>query len=155
MALLLFRIDDEWYAVKLTDVREIFQDFVITPIPCVPDFILGVTSVRGEILSVTDPARLMSLGSTVLGDGVALPALVISDGTVATALLVAEIGEIAEVGADSFEPPVSIIDRAQGEFIAGSAHVGDQMVGLLDAERVLRPIGGKNSVTTQHTEGGA
>ena len=27
-----------------------------------PDFVQGVTNVRGEILSVTDPARLMGLG---------------------------------------------------------------------------------------------
>ena len=144
VALLLFRINEEWYAVKLADVREIFQNFDITPIPCVPDFVLGVTSVRGEILSVTDPARLMGLGSTVADGGAELPAVVITDGSVATALVVAEIGDIAEVGVDLFEPPVSIIDRAQGEFIAGSAHAGDQMVGLLDVERVLRPIGGKN-----------
>jgi purine-binding chemotaxis protein CheW len=140
VSLLLFRIGEEWYAVRLADVREIFQEYEIMPIPCV----LGVTNVRGEILSVTDPARLLALGSTEPVDGSNLPAVVISNGTVATALVVAEIGDIAEVATDSFEPPVSIIDRAQGEFIEGSAHVGNLMVGLLDVERVLRPVGGRN-----------
>lgn len=145
VALLLFRIDREWYAVKLADVREILQDYQITPIPCAPEFVLGVTSVRGEILSVTDPARLMLLGTTESADGVTSAAVVITDGEVATALVVAEIGDIPEVGVDSFEPPVSIIDRAQGEFIAGSADAGDRMVGLLNVERVLRPVGGRES----------
>ena len=56
MSLLLFRIADEWYAVETGDVREIFQDYVVTPIPCVPEFVLGVVNIRGEILSVIDPA---------------------------------------------------------------------------------------------------
>ena len=38
------------------------RSYEVTPIPCVPDFILGVVNVRGEILSVTDPARMMQLG---------------------------------------------------------------------------------------------
>ena len=143
VALLLFRIEHEWYAVRLDCVREIFQDYEITPIPCVPEFVLGVTSVRGEILSVIDPARLMSLGTTSAAAGALLPGLVVSEGGVTTALVVAEIGDIVEVGEDSFETPVSIIDRAQGEFIAGSAHAGDRMVGVIDVERVLQPIGGR------------
>ena len=33
--------------------------------PCVPDFIQGVVNIRGEILSVTDLAKIMGLGSGV------------------------------------------------------------------------------------------
>jgi purine-binding chemotaxis protein CheW len=141
LSLLLFRIADEWYAVQTGDVREIFQDYQLTPMPCVPEFILGVVNVRGEILSVTDPARMMHLGS-VGGDGTGgLPAVVISNDTVATALLVDEVGDIVAVANDAIEPPVSIIDRAQAEFIAGSVFVSERMVGLINVDRMLQPIG--------------
>ena len=140
-SLLLFRIADEWYAVESGDVREIFQDYVVTPIPCVPGFILGVVNVRGEILSVTDPARMMNLGS-ICGDGrTVCPAVVIASDQVATALVVDEIGDIVEVANGVIEPPVSIIDREQAEFVAGSVFVSDRMVGLLNVERILQPIG--------------
>lgn len=141
-SLLLFRIADEWYAVDSGDVREIFQDYVVTPVPCVPAFILGVVNVRGEILSVTDPARMMHIGS-VGGDARAavLPAVVIANDQVATALVVDEIGDIVEVADTVIEPPVSIIDREQAEFVVGSAFVSNRMVGLLNVERMLQPIG--------------
>lgn len=141
ISLLLFRIGDEWYAVKVADVREIFQEYEITPIPCVPDFVLGVVNVRGEILSVTDPARLMRIGTVNLGDVEQAPAIVVKNEDVATAMVVDEIGDIAEVPNDAIEPPVSIIDRGQAEFISGSAFVEGIMVGLISIDRVLEPVG--------------
>lgn len=140
LALLLFRIAEEWYAVRVSDVREIFQEYEITVIPSVPDHILGVVNVRGEILSVTDPARLMKLGSIEEVAGIQPPAIVITFDDIASALVVDEIGDIAEVSNDSVEPAISIIDRAQAEYIAGSVHVGDSMVGLLNIERILEPV---------------
>ena len=141
LSLLLFRIGEEWYAVGVGAVREIFQEYEVTSIPCVPDFILGVVNVRGEILSVTDPARMMHIGSIEETDGVKPPAIVIADDEVATAVVVDEIGDITDVPNGSIEPPVSIIDRAQAEFIEGSVFVGGAMVGLLKVARILEPIG--------------
>ena len=142
LSLLLFRIGEEWYAVGVSAVREIFQEYEVTAIPCVPDFILGVVNVRGEILSVTDPARIMRIGEIAeTADGVKPPAIVIANDEVATALVVDEIGDITDVPFESVEPPVSIIDRAQAEFIEGSVFVGGAMVGLLKVARILEPIG--------------
>lgn len=140
LALLLFRLGEEWYAIRVADVREIFQEYQLTYVPGVPDFVLGVVNVRGEILSVTDPAKMMGIGEVALGTEVQAPAIVVSNGEVVTALLVDEIGDIADVPNQALEPPVSIIDRGQAEFIAGSVHLEDSMVGLLHAERVLEPI---------------
>jgi purine-binding chemotaxis protein CheW len=140
-AMLLFRIGEEWYSVRVDGVREIFQEYQLTVIPCTPEFILGVTNVRGEILSVTDPAVLTGLGRIVGMDGVQPPAVVVSSGGVATALVVDEIGDIVEVANTAIEPPVTIIDRAQAEFVAGSVYIDGMMVGLINVDRVLEPVG--------------
>ncbi len=141
MSLLVFRIADEWYAVEASDVREIFQDYAVTPVPCLPEFILGVVNIRGEILSVTDPALMMGLGSIGYEAAGALPAVVVEKDGIATALVVDEIGDIVEVAYGDLEPPVGGIDRIQAEFIAGSVFVNERMVGMLNTERVLQPIG--------------
>lgn len=140
VAILLFRIGEEWYAVRVEDVREIFQEYTITPVPCVPDHVLGVVNVRGEILSVTDPARLMRIGSIQFEAGINPPAIVLLSGDVTTALVVDEIGDIAEVPQGNIEPPVSIIDRVQAEFISASVYLDGSMVGLINTTRVLEPI---------------
>jgi purine-binding chemotaxis protein CheW len=140
VSLLLFRIGEEWYCVRVVDVREIFQDYAITKVPCVPKYVLGVVNVRGEILSVTDPGICMGLGSIEGAMGENPPAIVVVNGDVATAVVVDEIGDIADVPNEAMEPPVSIIDRLQAEFIAASVHVGDTMVGMLNIERMLEPV---------------
>ncbi len=65
----------------------------------------------------------------------------IANDEVATALVVDEIGDIVEVAVGAVEPPISGIDRAQAEFVAGSVFVSDRMVGLLNVAQILQPIG--------------
>jgi chemotaxis signal transduction protein len=74
-------------------------------------------------------------------DGMQPPAVVVTNEGVTTALVVDEIGDIIEVPNTAVEPPVSIIDRTQAEFVAGSVFVEESMVGLVNVDRVLEPVG--------------
>lgn len=140
VSMLRFRLGPEWYAVSVSDVREIFHDYAITPMPCVPRYVRGVVSVRGEIISVTDPALMMQVGRVEL-DGVTMPpAVVVVRGGLVTALVVDEIGDIAEVPGDAIEPPIVTIDRGHAEFISGTLHVDDALIGVLSVEKVLEPV---------------
>ena len=140
VSMLRFRLGPEWYAVRVTDVREIFHDYVITPMPCVPHYVRGVVSVRGEIISVTDPAQLMQVGRVDLDRTTMPPAVVVVSGGLVTALVVDEIGDITEVRSDAIEPPIATIDRVQAEFIGGTIHDEGALVGLLSVKKVLEPV---------------
>ncbi len=140
IGLLLFRLGEEWYSVRVEDVREIYQEYRITPIPCVPDSILGVVNIRGEIISVTDVAKLMGLGQLTVDLQVA-SAIVIHNEDVTTAIVVDEIGDIVDIPHDSLEPPLSMIGKAQAEFIAGSVYFDGRLIGLVNVDRILEPIG--------------
>ncbi len=143
VALLLFRVGVEWYAVGVEDVREIYQEYEVTPVPCVPDFIQGVVNIRGEILSVTDLAKIMGLGTAGV-EGQQPPAIVVNNHDVATAMVVDEIGDIIELPQGGLEAPVSIIDRSQAEFVSGSVYVEGTLVGVVNVDRVLEPVGGSS-----------
>jgi len=140
VAILRFRLGAEWYAVRVSEVREIFHEYEITSIPCVPDHILGVVNVRGEILSVTDPAKLMGIGRVNPEELMRPPAVVIARDDLATALVVDEIGDITEVDARLIEPPISTIDRRQAEFIVGTIHDTSTLLGLVSIDKVLEPV---------------
>ena len=141
VATLLFRLGEEWYAFRLSDVREIHREYRLTPLPCAPDFVLGVVSVRGEILSVSDLARMMHLG-TVSAKGQQPPAVVLANDVSEAAIVVDEIGDIADIPIGSIEPPLSVVDRLQAPFVNGTVELDGRLVGLVDAERVLEPVGG-------------
>lgn len=138
--ILLFDLGEELYGVPIENVREIYQEYAVTRIPCVPDHIHGVINIRGEIVSVTALAQLMNLPRSE-GTG-ELQAIVVQNAECVTAMAVDEIGDIVEVAKDSIEPPVSVIGKAQAEFVAGSVYVDGRLVGLINLDRVLQPVGG-------------
>lgn len=142
ISVLLFSLGEEWYCVGIDDVREIYNEYRVAPIPCVPDFIRGVINIRGEIVSVTDLAAMLGLSSTSsLESGEQSPVIVVADERSCTALLVDSIGDIIEVAADSVEPPLSLSDKSQAEFVSGQLYVGGNLVALVNLGKVLAPIG--------------
>ncbi len=139
LSLLLFSLGEEWYAVPIRSVREIYNEYLVTPVPCVPQFILGVMNIRGEIVSVTDVKQLLRLPPAE-PDGTS-PVIVVDNDKCATALLVDIIGDIADVPYSALEAPVATLDKSQAAFVSGSIFVEGRLVGLLDLEAILTPIG--------------
>lgn len=141
--LLLFRLGDEWYAFPIDGVREIYNEYAVTRIPRVPEFILGVINVRGEIMSVTDLGVMMRVPSRVMREhGDELPAsIIIANETCVTAVVVDEISDILEVSREAVEPALSTLDKAQAEYVAGSVYVDGRLIGIVNLDKVLEPIG--------------
>jgi len=143
VGLLMFRLGEEWYAVSIDAVREVYNEYTVTRIPCVPDFVLGVINVRGEIVSVTDLGTLIRVPSrSELDIEHELPsAIIVSTGRCVSAIVVDEIGDIVDVSAGALEPPLSTLDKAQAEYMSGSVYVGGLLVGIVNVEKILEPIG--------------
>ena len=142
VSLLLFSISGEDYAVPTEVVREIQSGYTVARIPCAPEHILGVISVRGEIVSVTDLGVLLRVPETRRRPSFAAsqPAILIAEGLVTTALVVDDIGDIVDVPADDLEPPLSAQDRLDAPLVSGSVEIDGRMVTTVDCTAVLEPI---------------
>ncbi len=51
---IVFALDDELFAVSSNQVVEVTRPLAITPLPNVPEWLLGIANLRGEIISVAD-----------------------------------------------------------------------------------------------------
>ena len=58
----------EKYGVESSYVREVYPLKEYTPVPCTPNFVLGIINVRGEILPVIDIRKFFDLPEKGLGD---------------------------------------------------------------------------------------
>lgn len=56
-----FLLAHERYALELDFIREIYPLKTFTPLPCTPDYVLGIINVRGQILSIIDLKRFFGL----------------------------------------------------------------------------------------------
>lgn len=142
-ALLLFSLGEEWYAFPIEGVREIYNDYLVTRIPRTPEFILGVVNVRGEIISITDLGTMMRVPSRTQRDiDSALPsAIIVANDDCVSAVVVDEIGDIVEVPHDAIEPALSTLEKSQAEFVAGSVYIDSRLIGIVNLDKVLEPIG--------------
>jgi purine-binding chemotaxis protein CheW len=99
--LVVFRIDGAPYAIAVERVREIVRPRPITPVPRLPEAVVGVISLRGQVLQVVDLRRRLGLAAAA---GAPRGRIVVAhdgDGRVA-GLLVDAVEEVAAVAEDAF-----------------------------------------------------
>src|ERR1700716_1068916 len=89
---LVCRLGGERYAVETRHLRAVQWVSGITPVPCTPSFVVGIVSVRGEIVTLLDLAAMIGLGSAApLDDGGSQPALLLGLPGTRSGLIVDEV----------------------------------------------------------------
>ncbi len=54
LELIEFMLAHEHYAIEMAYVREVYPFKDLTPVPCTPRFVIGIISIRGQVISVVD-----------------------------------------------------------------------------------------------------
>lgn len=62
----LFATHNEVHAIPAAFVQEVIGLRHFTPVPCTPDFVLGITSIHGEIVPIFDVGQLFGLPKAAL-----------------------------------------------------------------------------------------
>jgi len=129
---LVFALCGERYAVESATVREIRRLQGVTALPGVPPFVLGIMNVRGEILSVLDPVKILALPETPYEDGARV--VVLSNGAMTFGLAVHELHGMARLAFSKLqEAPLSGNSSSQGLIRGVSA---DRLI-VLDGRALL------------------
>ncbi len=139
-----FQLATETYGIDSTFVREVVPLKDLTPLPGVPSFVLGIVSVRGQILSVIDLKKFFNLPEKGLGQ---LNTLIILQHKAMVFGILADqmvgVFSIAEYLIQDAPPTVAGIGA---EYLRG---VTADYVIILDAERIL---GDENIIVNQKVE---
>ncbi|UCE83531.1 MAG: purine-binding chemotaxis protein CheW [Deltaproteobacteria bacterium] len=142
---LSFRLNEEWYALSVYQLVEVLPLPKITRVPSVPDHILGVMNLRGEVLSAIDLKKILGLPQET--PAVTPSIVVVEEGGVRTGLLVDDIGDLVDLGLDDLTEEPLLTGKAQPAFFEGAAHWGGILLsvinlrGLLQAEGMYSPQG--------------
>ncbi len=134
--ILKFRLAGQEYAIETQYIREVFIIHEITPVPGVPDFIVGIGAIRGEIISVVDLRILFSIPERGLTD--LNRVIVLSDGAVTFGILADYITEIGIRPTGHLSPVDPGITPISRRYLMG---VADGSVIVLDAEAILADPG--------------
>lgn len=130
--LLCLRLDGDPYALPVERVREIVRLRPVTAMPRVPREVLGVISLRGEIVEVLDLRARFGLPPAEPGRSTRIVVLHGDEGEV-TGLLVDAVTEVLRIDEEAVRPPPA----GESEFVAALCARGEEFVSLMNLERVL------------------
>lgn len=133
----LFTIASTQYAVPEAYVTELERVPNVTPVPHVPEWLRGVTNLRGDIVSVVDLRIYLGLSGFVPPTARLLVVRLL-DEPFTTGLVVDAVGRIVALNPDDIKPPASPLEGPLTPYLTGICSVGDRLVAVLDLDRLLR-----------------
>ncbi|MBE9529072.1 MAG: chemotaxis protein CheW [Proteobacteria bacterium] len=127
-----FFLNGDEFAFEVGMAVEVIKPRPITEVPRVPGHILGLLSVRGEMVSIMDLKTRLNLGSES-SSGLLARILVAGSEEERTGFLVDRMGGVKELRADSIEQTNGL-----GELFKGVVTVSpESRITLLDMEKLL------------------
>jgi len=125
------------YAVPESFVTELDRVPPITPVPRVPAWLRGVTSLRGDILSVVDMRTFLGL-EPASPHSARMLVVRLPDEEFAAGLIVDTVDRIVAIPGAEIRPPAAPLDGPLVAYLRGVCTIGDRLVAVLDLDRLLR-----------------
>lgn len=132
---LAFHLDREEYGLDIRTISEIIKVKEFTDVPRVPDFVLGIISLRGVIVPVYDLSMRLRLGGSRLTANSRI--IVCQSGDLSVGLLVDDITQVITLGDEKIEPPPAVLSGLDKDCMTGVGRFQGRMIILLNVENVL------------------
>lgn len=127
-----FVLAHERHAFESRHVRVVHPLEQLTPIPCTPPFVLGIVSLRGEILSVIDIRRFFDLPIQGLSD--LNKVIVLEAGAMRCGVLADAIVGVRRVASADFQAALPTLTDRRADYLAG---ITPERTVVLDAAKLL------------------
>ncbi len=138
LALVCFRLGDEQYALDIACVREVLRVPSITHVPQMPDFVLGVVNVRGNILPVFDCRLKFDLAGKAFDDKAKIIVVEAQDASIS--FIVDELLDNVKVERSSIAPAPYGNLKIPGECVAGISRLDGRVVTILNLNKMYEFI---------------
>ncbi len=135
---LIVRLAEEEFGVEIGRVLEVLRTPPVTEVPRAPPDILGVISVRGDVITVVDPRSRLGLARG--GAGPARRVVVVDDGDGACGLLVDGVAGVVRLPRGALEPCPQAIGAGGGDAFIGIGREQQRLFTVLDVRALLRPL---------------
>lgn len=130
-----FRIGAEMYALDIMRIKEIIRPQKLTPVPKAPPFIEGVINLRGAVVPVVDLRKRFDLPHTGQERSTRIMICALTGKIIG--LMVDEVAEVRRYTRQEIQPAPQFLRGRGAEFFLGVCRRNDQLMMLLDLERIL------------------
>ncbi len=136
---LSFTLSDEVFAVNVQQVSEILDVIKITHVPQMPDYMLGVINLRGNVVPVIDLRTKFGMERRAANSENCIIVLEVDFGgeVVVIGVLTDAVREVLNLSTEQIEPPPRMGMKLKSEFICGMGKQGEDFIILLDIDRIF------------------
>lgn len=131
-----FKMGRQLFGVPVGRVQDILVPERISPVPLAPPEVRGLINLRGRIVTVIDVR--IRLGMRGAEEKSARPmGVTVESGHELYTLLVDHVGDVIALSQDAYESNPATVDTLWQEFAKGIYRLEDQLMVVLDADRLL------------------
>ncbi len=129
MQAVVFRINEEQFAIDASKVSGINEVLNITPVPKAPDYIKGLCNLRGSILSILDMHKLLNMERSREKDS---NIIIVNINDELLGLTVDQVDEVIDIEEEKIEG-----DNKKISYIKGIINFNDRIVTFIEIEKIL------------------
>ncbi len=131
--MLAFLLSGEEYVVAVEQVNEVLKMWSLTPVPNAPEHILGVSSLRGTMLTIIDLGKRLGLGAAAMNEKSRVVVVTVDDEKVG--FIVDRVKGVVKLSPDLVRAVPETVEHGV-EFLRGIVRKDDRLFILLDLDKV-------------------
>ncbi len=128
-----FSLGKEHYALENRMIQEVAPLREYTPLPCTPEFVVGLINVRGRIISIINLRRFLGIVDSGIGELNKI--IILQHGEMEFGILADEICGVKKIMRNEIALPLATMSGRRAEFSAGILRDGCVLV---DAGRLMK-----------------
>ena len=132
---LTFQLGEELYGVDILRVQEIKSYTTVTKIPNTPSYIKGVLNLRGTIVPIVELRTTFGMETIDYTILTVIIVVVVRDRIMG--LVVDSVSDVLNISKKDIQAPPEFGTKVDVSFLNGIAKSGDNLVALLNIDRLL------------------
>lgn len=136
MKYVIFKMDEEYYGIDITNVKSIERIQYFARVPNAPKYVKGVINLRGEVVPILDLRLRFDLAPREVDSNSRIIIVFVND--LEIGLLVDSSSEVIEISSEDIDSPPTVKDSSVTEgFIKGIGKKDGKIIILIDIEKVV------------------
>ena len=128
---LIFKIDNEQYAMKVTKVKEVINYIEVTEVPNTYPYVRGVMSLRGVVIPVLDFKEYIGLSGTCVSKKTHILIMHHEDDSL-IGLLVDSIEGVIRISPEMFKPVPDFIGKENIKYFTAAFEYNNKFILLIE-----------------------
>ena len=133
--LIIFNVNNVEYAVGISNITEIIKMIQITPMPNVPESIVGVINLRGKVIPVIDLRERFLSPNRENTKKTKIMIATIRNAEVG--LIADEVSDVIGLSSNQIDPPLPLLSGIKMEFMKGIAKLRKRLIIIIDIIKLL------------------